>query len=186
MILLHHTRKIHFISHKQSLTLKRKVIIYGLLSLRKSILFIWVRKSRGQLNNYCLNHLQHLARNVYNYEKLVDKTQQKRCGRAKKWKRRILGKKRRRMRAIKSMWPNTLMDRMPSPFIPAGVVDLVLSSVLRAKSLAWKSPKVPLEEMVTLRFSIPFSGFIAVLKYRIKYTITLPGLKAKVKTKGNK
>ena len=78
------------------------------------------------------------------------------------------------------------MDRMPSPFIPAGVVDLVLSSVLRAKSLAWKSPKVPLEEMVTLRSSIPFSGFIAVLKYRIKYTITLPGLKAKVKTKGNK
>ena len=78
------------------------------------------------------------------------------------------------------------MDRMPSPFIPVGVADLVLSSVLRAKSLAWKSPKVPLEEMVTLRFSIPFSGFIAVVKYRIKYTITLPGLKAKVETKGNK
>lgn len=78
------------------------------------------------------------------------------------------------------------MDRMPSPFIPIGVADSVLSSMLRAKSLAWKSPKVPLEEMVTLRFSIPFSGCIAVLKYRIKYTITLPGLKAKVNKNSNK
>ena len=78
------------------------------------------------------------------------------------------------------------MDRMPSPFIPVVVVDLVLSSVLRTKSLAWKSPKVPLEEIITLRFSSPFSGFIVVLKYRIKYTTTLPGLKAEVNKNSNK
>ena len=76
---------------------------------------------------------------------------------------------------------------MPSPSIPVVVVDLVLSSVLRTTSLAWKSPKVPLEEIATLRFSIPFSGVTAVLKYRMKYTITLPGLKQKsTKTARNK
>ena len=72
------------------------------------------------------------------------------------------------------------MDRMPSPFLPAVVVDLVLSSEKKSKSLAWKSPKVPLEEIATLKFSSPFSGVNAVLKYSVKYTITLPGLKAKV------
>ena len=73
----------------------------------------------------------------------------------------------------------TLTDRMPSPFLPVVLVDSVLFSDTRTKSFAWKSPKVPLEEIATLRFSIPFSGVTAVVKYRVKYTITLPGLKAK-------
>ena len=72
------------------------------------------------------------------------------------------------------------MNGMRSPFIPVVVVDLVLLSDISTKFLAWKSPKVPVEETATLRFSIPFSAVTAVLKYRMKYTITLPGLKAKL------
>lgn len=75
--------------------------------------------------------------------------------------------------------PITSMNGMHSPFIPVVVVDLVLFSAISTKFLAWKSPKVPLEERATLRLSIPFSGVTTVLKYRMKYTITLPGLKAK-------
>ena len=82
--------------------------------------------------------------------------------------------------------PLTLMDRVPSPFIPVVVVDFVLSSDWRTKSLACKPPKVSLAEIATLRFSIPFSGFIAVLKNRMKYTITLPGLKVKTNKNSNK
>ena len=63
--------------------------------------------------------------------------------------------------------------------VPVVLVDVVPSSDIRTKSFAWKLPKVPLEERAILRFSIPFSGVKAVLKYRMKYTITLPGLKAK-------
>ena len=108
------------------------------------------------------------------------------------WKRKQLNEKRKNKgekeagneSKSKHATPITLMDRMPSPFIPVVVVtvDLVLSSEWRTTSLAWKSPKVPLEKIATLRFSIPFSGVTAVLKYRMKSTITLPGLKEKSTT----
>ena len=66
------------------------------------------------------------------------------------------------MRARRNIQPNR-MDRMLSPFIPVVLVDVVLSSDTRSKSLAWKSPNVPLEEIATLRFYFPFSGVKAVL-----------------------
>ena len=79
----------------------------------------------------------------------------------------------------KHVIPTTFVDRMPSPFIPVVLVDVVLSSDIRTKSLAWKSPKVPLEEMAILRFSSAFPGGKVLLKYKMKCTIILPGLEAK-------
>lgn len=58
----------------------------------------------------------------------------------------------------------------------AGVWDVALSSDTYSASIP---PKVPLEEIATQRFLSPFSRVTSVLKCRMKWTITLPGLKAK-------
>lgn len=65
---------------------------------------------------------------------------------------------------------------IPAGFGLAGVADVVL---LSDRYLASTPPIVPLEKTATLRLSSPFSRVTSVLKCRMKFTITLPRLKAK-------
>lgn len=77
-----------------------------------------------------------------------------------------------------------VVEEVVFSFVPVGVVEVVLLFETGTQK-ARKSPKVPLE-IATFRFSSPFSRVTAVLKDRVKCTITLPGLKAKINKNSSK